>query len=80
MAIHNSDLHTDLEVSTTLTLTFHSSYVDEITCFFHSVAPFVELDGSATLVPFVGPDGFSYSGRQVLQIFSCSDTAGVGLA
>jgi len=48
--------------------------------FFHSVAPFVELDGSATLVPFVGPDGFSYSGRQVLQIFSCSDTAGVGLA
>ena len=47
--------------------------------FLHSVAPFVELNATAALVPFVGSDGFSYSGCQ-LHVFSCGDSAGVGLA
>ena len=39
----------------------------------------MELNATAALVPFVGSDGFSYSGCQ-LHVFSCGDTAGVGLA
>ena len=44
--------------------------------FLHSVAPFVELNATAALVPFVDSDGFSYSGCQ-LHVFSCGDSAGV---
>ena len=38
-------------------------------------------DGIASVAPFVGPDGIllHYGGRQQ-HVFSCSDTAGIGLA